>query len=235
MRRLRRNEKFIGYSKNTKYSFGMLAPSDWIYTNKVLLIGMERDDLYAISLSTGFRAWLEKFSGGNLGETLSLSISESIAKYPVPEQRVASAGIEAAAQFNRLAVEFSAAHCGGLTDVMNAIHFPDGADTTIIELRRLLSVIDAEVAAAYGWNDADVAYDFRAYDGGSSNDKWRWALSADVTVDLLGRLTALNRERFEAAASSNGEAPISMKSKRGRRSKAESSILLNDLFAGESS
>lgn len=235
MRRLRRNEKFIGYSKNTKYPVGMLAPSDWIYTNKVLLIGMERDDLYAISLSSGFRSWLEKFSGGNLGETLSLSISESIAKYPVPEHRVTPAGIEASAQFNRLTVEFSAAHDCGLTDVMNAIHSPDNADATITELRRLLSVIDAEVAAAYGWNDVDVTYDFRAYAGGSANDKWRYALSADVTASLLGRLTALNRERFEAAATSNSEASMSTKSKRGRRSKAESSISLSDLFAGESS
>lgn len=203
MRRLRRNENFIGYSKNTKYPVGMLAPSGWIYTNKVLLIGMERDDLYAISLSTGFRAWLEKFSGGNLGETLSLSISESVAKYPVSEQRVATDGVEAATQFNRLAVEFSAAHGGGLTDVMNAIHSPENANATIVELRRLLSVIDAKVAATYGWDDVEVTYDFREFDGGSANDKWRWALSADVTATLLDRLVVFNRERFKAATSAN--------------------------------
>ncbi len=204
MRRVRRREYFIGYSKNTKYSVGMLAPSSWIYTNKVLLIGMERDDLYAIALSTGFRAWLEKFSGGNLGETLSLSISESVAKYPVPEQNVATEGVEAATQFNRLAVEFSAAHGCGLTDVMNAIHSPDNADVTITELRRQLSVIDTEVAAAYGWDDMHVTYDFREFGGGPANDKWRWALSADATATLLDRLVALNRERFEAAANANG-------------------------------
>jgi hypothetical protein len=204
MRRIRGRQHFIGYSKNTKYPVGMLAPSGWIYTNKVLLIGMERDDLYAISLSTGFRAWLEKFSGGNLGETLSLSISESVAKYPTPEQSVATAGMDAATQFNRLAIEFSATHGGGLTDVMNAIHSPDNADTTIVELRRLLSVIDVEVAAAYDWNDVDVAYDFREFGGGSTNDKWRWALSPEVTSVLLNRLVALNHERFEAAAIRQG-------------------------------
>jgi len=197
MRRIRQREHFIGYSKNTKYPVGMLAPSGWIYTNKVLLIGMERHDLYAISLSTGFRAWLEKFSGGNLGETLSLSISESIVKYPVPEQSVATAGVEAATQFNHLAVEFSARHGCGLTDVMNAIHSPENADATIAELRRLLSGIDAEVAAAYGWDDVDVTYDFREFGGGSTNDKWRWALSADATSLLLEKLVAINRQRYE--------------------------------------
>ena len=148
MRRIRQRGNFIGYSKNTKYPVGMLAPSDWIYTNKVLLIGMERDDLYAISLSTGFRAWLERFSGGNLGETLSLSISESVAKYPVPSSEVSRAGIDAAKRFNDLAVAFGAAHECGLTDVMNAIHTPGEEDATIVELRQLLVVIDNEVTAA---------------------------------------------------------------------------------------
>ena len=226
MRRIRRFVHFIGYSKNTKYPVGMLAPSDWIYTNKVLLIGMERDDLYAISLSTGFRAWLEKFSGGNLGETLSLSISESVAKYPLPEQSVATAGVEAATQVNRLAVEFSAAHRCGLTDVMNAIHSPENADATIAELRRLLSVIDAEVATAYSWNDADVAYDFREFGGGSANDKWRWALSADATSALLDRLVALNRERIEAAVNASGGRRTSSRTR--RRASAENSQSLLD-------
>lgn len=233
MRRLRRNEKFIGYSKNTKYSFGMLAPSDWIYTNKVLLVGMERDDLYAISLSTGFRAWLEKFSGGNLGETLSLSISESIAKYPVPEQSVVISCVEAATQFNALAVEFSTAHGCGLTDMMNAIHSPDNVDATIAELRRLLPIIDAEVVAAYGWDDMDVTYDFREFGGGSANDKWRWALSTNATSTLLDRLVSLNRERFEVAAVSGSGTSMATRPKRGRRPKADPSTSLNDLFDGD--
>lgn len=230
MRRIRRREHFIGYSKNTKYPIGMLAPSDWIYTNKVLLIGMERDDLYAISLSTGFRAWLEKFSGGNLGETLSLSISESVAKYPVPEPSVATEGVEAATQFNRLAVEFSAAQGGGLTDVMNGIHSPDNADATIAELRRLLSVIDAGVAAAYGWNDVDATYDFREFGGGSANGQWRWALSADATTTLLERLVALNRERIKAATSANGDRRISSRTR--RRTSVQYSQPLLEIEAG---
>lgn len=230
MRRIRQRNTFIGYSKNTKYPVGMLAPSDWIYTNKVLLIGMERDDLYAISLSTGFRAWLERFSGGNLGETLSLSISESVAKYPVPNGEVSPAGIDAAKRFNDLAVAFSAAHECGLTGVMNAIHTPGEEDATIVELRQLLVAIDTEVTAAYGWDDLEIAYDFREIDGGSANDHWRWSLSEAVTADLLGRLTSLNRERFEAATSSSSGASTLTKSKRGRRPKAASFATLDGLL-----
>jgi hypothetical protein len=229
MRRIRQRETFIGYSKNTKYPVGMLAPSDWLYTNKVLLIGMERDDLYAISLSTGFRAWLERFSGGNLGETLSLSISEAVAKYPVPSGEVPQAAIDAAKRFNDLAVAFSAENECGLTDVMNAIHSPSVEDTTIVELRQLLADIDTEVVSAYGWDDLEINYDFRELGGGSGNDLWRWSLSQEANADLLERLTLLNRERFEAAASSSG-ASTATKSKRGRRPKAAPSVILDGLF-----
>ncbi|WP_419594189.1 Eco57I restriction-modification methylase domain-containing protein, partial [Thiolapillus sp.] len=50
MRRLRQRDRFIAFSKVTKYPICMLAPSDWIYTNQVVLIGVDREDLYPICL-----------------------------------------------------------------------------------------------------------------------------------------------------------------------------------------
>ena len=230
MRRIRQKPKFIAYSKVTKHPICMLADSAWIYTNQVLLVATEREDMLSICLSSFFCAWLERFCGGGLGVTLRLSISESVAKYPVPSSEVSRAGIDAAKRFNDLAVAFGAAHECGLTDVMNAIHNPSMDDTTIGELRQFLVAIDTEVAVAYGWDDLEIAYDFREIDGGSANDPWRWALSEDVTADLLGRLTALNRERFEVAASSSSGASTVTKSKRGRRPKAAPSVILDGLF-----
>lgn len=213
--RLRVKETCIAYSKHTKHPFGMIVPTNWIYINSVLLVAIQRGDEFAIALSSFFRIWLETFSSRHLSNVFRLSISESVAKYPVPERSVALVGVEAATQFNRLAVEFSATHGCGLTDVMNAIHSPNNSDATIAELRHLLSSIDAEVAVAYGWNDVDVTYDFREFDGGSANDKWRWALSAGATATLLDRLVALNRERFEAVANANGCGRASSRPHRG--------------------
>ncbi|MGV2931050.1 Eco57I restriction-modification methylase domain-containing protein [Vreelandella venusta] len=201
MRRLRLRDRFIGYSKNTKYPVGMLAPSEWIYTNKVLLVGMERDDLYAISLSTGFRTWLERFSGGSLGETLSLSISESVAKYPVPTGEVSQKGVEVANRFNDLAVTFSAKNGCGLTDVMNAINSSDVSDADVEELRHLMVTIDAEVLAAYGWDDLEIEYGFRESSESSGKYPSRWALSEELRVEILHRLIELNREYCEEKVS----------------------------------
>jgi hypothetical protein len=232
MRRLRSRETFVAFSKVTKYPICMPARSDWIYTNKVLRIEESRSDFHVICLSSLFRGWVEAFSGGKLEGRLQISITESVSKYPLPTLKVSDEGESAAAAFNKLAVQFSSENQCGLTDVMNALHAPTNADTTVVELRRLLATVDAQVVAAYDWTDIDITYDFREFAGGSVNDPWRWALSEETTVELMRRLSELNRQRFEellqAQATSPGPA------KRGRRPKAASSMSLNDLFAGDS-
>jgi hypothetical protein len=232
MRRLRSRETFVAFSKVTKYPICMPARSDWIYTNKVLLIEESRSDFHVICLSSLFRGWVEAFSGGKLEGRLQISITESVSKYPLPTLKVSDEGESAAAAFNKLAVQFSSENQCGLTDVMNALHAPTNADTTVVELRRLLATVDAQVVAAYDWTDIDITYDFREFAGGSVNDPWRWALSEEATVELMRRLSELNRQRFEellqAQATSPGPA------KRGRRPKAASSMSLNDLFPGDS-
>lgn len=231
MRRLRKHETFIAFSKVTKYPICMPAPSDWIYTNKVLLIEENRADFYAICLSCLFRGWVEVFSGGKLEGRLQISITESVVKYPLPSLEVSDEGKSAAAAFNKLAVQYSSENECGLTGVMNAVHTPTNANTTVVKLRNLLTTVDAQVATAYGWTDIDVTYDFREFAGGSVNDPWRWALSEEVSTELMRRLTELNRQRFEEFSQAQANAPCS--AKRRRKSKVASLMPLNDLLAGE--
>lgn len=90
--------------------------------------------------------------------------------------------------------------------------------------------IDIEVAQAYGWNDLDISYDYQEFNSGSVRDPWRWALSEDLTTELMRRLTELNRQRFEefSLTQKNAANPV----KRGRRSKADATVNLLDLSDG---
>jgi hypothetical protein len=194
MRRLRKKEYFVAFPKVTKYPICMLAPTNWIYTNKVFLVEYSRNDTLALCLSSLFRAWLERFSGGRLEGRLSLSISEAVGKYPLPENEVSESGILAAKRFNDLAIALSSAHFCGLTDIVNAVHTPDDKDPDILKLRELFAKVDSEVIAAYGWSDVNAAYDFRKFYGGSRNDPWRWCLTEDTIAKLLNRLSQLNHE-----------------------------------------
>ncbi|WP_203230046.1 Eco57I restriction-modification methylase domain-containing protein [Azotobacter chroococcum] len=234
MRKLREKKQFIGFAKATKYPFCMMAPSEWLYTNQVLLIEENRVDLFAICLSSFFRNWLYGFSVRSLGadtNTLRLSIREAVSTFALPNEMVSIAGRDHAAHFQDVLVAWSDENQCGLTDALNAVNTPSCNDPAVCELRQVLAAIDAEVALAYGWDDLDISYDFQEFSGGSARDSWRWALSKDVTTELMHRLTELNRQRFEELSlmPANARRPA----KRGRRSKAASSVHLDDLFAGD--
>lgn len=234
MRKLRKQEHFIAFAKVTKYPFCLMAQTEWIYTNKILLIGADRNDLFVICLSSFFRNWLYAFSVRSLGadtNTLTLSIREAVSTFALPSETVSNIGRNNAARFQDILVAWSEKNRCGLTDALNAVNTPSCNDPDICELRQIMAAIDVEVALAYGWNDLDISYDFLAFSGGSPRDPWRWALSEDLTTELMHRLTELNRQRFEdlSLTSANEASPV----KRGSRSKVASDQSVTDLFAGE--
>lgn len=233
MRRLRKQELFIAFAKVTKYPFCMMAATNWIYTNKVLLIGTDRDDLFAVCLSSFFRNWLYAFSVRSLGadtNTLTLSIREAVSTFALPNETVSNVGQNSAAQFQKVAVAWGAKNQSGLTDALNAVNTPTCDDPAVCELRQIMIAIDTEVALAYGWGDLDISYDFREFSGGSVKDPWRWALSEEIAAELMRRLTELNRQRYEELSLAGGATPSP--ARRGRRSKAGTAAKLNDLFDG---
>ncbi|EAQ96894.1 Eco57I restriction-modification methylase domain-containing protein [Congregibacter litoralis] len=216
MKRLRQRSEFVAFSKVTKHPICMLAPTEWIYTNKVLLIESSRTDLFAICLSGFFRTWLQVFSGGKLEGRLTLSITESVGKFPFPAVIASDLCIETAVQFNDLAVKFSEENDCGLTDVMNSVNDPTNSEPVINDIRKLFILLDTEVAAAYGWPDLSISYDFRIFPGGSSNDAWRWALTDDMRSIILGRLVDLNKQIYQTENGGIGVNAASMDRKEYR-------------------
>ena len=197
MRRLRKRDLALVYSKNTKHPIGMLAPTAWIYTNKVVLIGLERPDLLPICLSALFRCWAETYSGARFGTRLQLSIRETISTFPLPQDYVSAQGVVSASRFNELVVSWSRSKRGGLTEAMNAFHRPDGDDPMIAEMREHVERVDAEVLEAYGWAHLSSEYDFREHRDLPANDRWRYNIAESARRELIQHLLELNRERYQ--------------------------------------
>ncbi len=198
MRKARQNEYSIVYSKNTKYPIGILGPSDWIYTNKVLVLHQDRQDLYAICLSSMFQDWLRRFSGGNLsnlGATVTLSINESVAKFPLPASTVDEASCALAVEFNDQLLAFCRSRDCGLTDTMNQVHDRSCSDPIIARLRVILEEIDKAVVSAYGWDPHQLGFDFRDMQGGGDVTLCRWSIPQPSALVLFQKLLKLNKQR----------------------------------------
>ena len=200
LRRLRRHSHFIAISKNTTYPFGVLADPNWIYTNKVVLIGLERGDEAALCLSSFFRNWLTTYSGGRLRGWLTISISQSIGRFPLPQNKVANDAVALSSEFDAALKEWTRETGKGVTDAISSLHTETNSDAPIVLMRELLPKIDTAVAQSYGWTDLDLSYAFRASDDTTTNVSTKFEIGDDVAVQIMQRLVSLNRAQSEPPA-----------------------------------
>jgi len=57
--------------------------------------------------------------------------------------------------------------------------------------------MDRAVSSAYGWDDLDLSHDFHELPFLPENDRVRFTISEPVRVEVLRRLSELNRQRYE--------------------------------------
>lgn len=190
--KLRENEDCIVFSKITKYPVCMLASSKWLFTNKVLVIGIERPDTFPICLSSLFQIWLETFSGGKMGEGLTLSIKEAVSKFPLSNVVADEEAMLCGSYFNKALIEYAKQHNVGLTETHNSMNSRNNQDDLIHKLRSLFVKIDLMIISSYGWTDINLNHDFHETMLGT-----RFTISEEARREVLQRLLKLNHERYE--------------------------------------
>ncbi|MFE9084626.1 Eco57I restriction-modification methylase domain-containing protein [Brevundimonas sp. NPDC003935] len=200
MRQLRARPQFIAFAKAAKYPICVLAPTEWIYTNKVVLVEEANKNVHPICLSSMFQIWLRNYSVRSLGgdnNTLTLSVSEALATFPFPKGHVPEDAIAAARDFQDTLVSWSRRNSAGMTDAMNAVHSSASGDTEIVAMRDLLERIDAGVADAYGWSGLDLAHGFQDDTDDKNANSSHHGLDEQTRDLVLAKLIELNRQRYQ--------------------------------------
>lgn len=85
----------------------------------------------------------------------------------------------------------------GLTKLYNRFHTDTERDPRIEDLRVLQREMDAAVARSYGWDDLDLEHGFHEVSYLPENDRVRFTISEAARVEVLRRLSELNRQRYE--------------------------------------
>jgi hypothetical protein len=85
----------------------------------------------------------------------------------------------------------------GLTKLYNRIKNPKDNDPCIAELRELHREIDHTVANSYGWHDIDLDHGFHEVSYLPENDRVRFTISESARIELIQRLSELNRRRSD--------------------------------------
>jgi len=96
----------------------------------------------------------------------------------------------------------------GLTKLYNRFHTDTERDPRIERLRALQREMDAAVVHAYGWEDLDLGHGFHEVPYLPENDRVRFTISEAARVEVLRRLSELNRQRYgeEVAQGLHGKA-----------------------------
>ena len=179
-------------SKHLPFTF---LPVGWVYSKELVVIPSDKAKDFAVLQSNIHGAWARYFSG-TLKSDLSYSISDGLRTFPMPF--VDDSHLEECGENywgTRQAVMESLGV--GLTDIYNRIHDAKNSEREIDDLRILHKQIDVAVAHAFGWDDIPLEHGFHEVPYSAENDRFRFTISESARLEVLRRLSQLNRQRYE--------------------------------------
>lgn len=86
----------------------------------------------------------------------------------------------------------------GLTDFYNLFHDPKMRGNALDSLRSIYTKLDSFISSAYGWSDLELGHGFHSVPYLPENDRIRYTIDEPARLELLRRLSRLNRERWQA-------------------------------------
>lgn len=202
-------------SRVSKYLNFSAIPIDYVFSNNLYVLTIDRWDIFGVVQSTLHEVWARKYSG-SLEQRLcySPSICFDTFTFPTALWRTPDTGIaEIGEHFHMHRKELMQSLWLGLTKIYNLFHARDlspemvakeskkdmatstsGFDA-LIELRRFHVKLDNSVRDAYGWQDLELEHDFHEVETLPENDRVRYTISPAARREVLKRLFSENHAR----------------------------------------
>ena len=212
-------EKVLVCARVSKTGAFVFVDNDSVFSDQVIIIATDRYEEFSLMQSSIHVAYAWKHSS-HLKSDMRYTPTDVFETYPFPLDGDHSDLGRLGEKYHSLRAEFMHGKGIGLTKLYNHFHDPDEDNPHIRELRGLHRQIDEAVAEAYGWGDLDLEHEFHEVDYLPENDRVRFTISEPARIEVLCRLAALNRERFNAKQASThrskSEASLSRSVERSR-------------------
>ncbi len=210
--RIRKNEHVFVLTRHTKHLALARVSTRQVFQESLCILDLPNWTAFAAIQSTLHYAWAKRGSS-TLGEGLRYTPSDYFDTFPFLHLRsdeLERIGERYYVHRRKTMLEFEE----GFTDIYNRFHSPEDSDERIAELRELHCRMDEAVAAAYGWDDLKLDHDFHQVGYLPANDRIRFTISEQARIEVLRRLSLLNRERYNEE---NPKTPSTKKSKTAKR------------------
>jgi hypothetical protein len=194
--RPRRVSAITSVSKTLAFSF---VDSDIVFSNATVVFSLGRGRDFALLQSSvhSVFAWQH---ASRLKSDLRYSPTDAFEPFVFPDQFGDSKNDsldDMGDRFHQTRIEIMKADRIGLTKLYNLFHKETERDPRIDELRRLHREMDIAIARVYGWDDLDLEHGFHEVPYLPENDRVRFTISETARIEVLRRLSELNRQRYE--------------------------------------
>ncbi|BCB28222.1 hypothetical protein SKTS_31080 [Sulfurimicrobium lacus] len=180
-------------SKTAAFAF---LPGNYVYSAQLVVFPSDDAAMLAILQSNVHLAFAWTMSS-KMKSDLRYSTTDCVETFPFPMEN-SLRDLRPVGESYSLARESITREAGvGLTKLYNRFHTDTERDPRIEGLRALQREMDATVAHAYGWDDLDLDHGFHEVPYLPENDRVRFTISEIARVEVLRRLSELNRRRYE--------------------------------------
>jgi hypothetical protein len=216
-------EQVFCLSRVTKFVVPAIVPANQIWSDRLVVFASALPELFGLLLSQIHEVWVRK-NASTFETRLTYTPSDAFETLPFPNEwpeglrKITESVVDLRRSIGKnLGI--------GLTDLYNQFHKSIEQEPRIKELRKLHNEIDYAVARAYGWDDLDLNHDFYEVPYLPENDRIRYTIAESARLEVLRRLSELNRQRHaeEVAAGLHGKSPTKTKSARSAKGKAPNS------------
>lgn len=178
----------------SKYLSFTFLPNGYVFDQKVIVFCFENNTQFTILQSNLHGEWVWRYSSTMRNAGISYSPTDVFHTFPFPnpEPGTLNPELETIGEtYHEHRRQIMLARQEGLTDTYNRFHNPEETAADIIKLRELHVQMDQAVAAAYGWQDLALEHGFHPTTQGL-----RYTISESARREVLGRLLALNHQRY---------------------------------------
>ena len=187
-------ERFLATCEVTKHlSFSFVRPG-WVISSNVDVIALQGYEHFSVLQSCIHDAWARRWSS-RLETRLKYSNGNAFETFPFPHDISSLADL--GASYLTARDELMRLNGEGLTKTYNRFHDPQEDDSLAESLRKARREIDRALADAYGWADLDLGHGFHEVSYLPENDRVRFTISEPARIEVLRRLSELNRQRYE--------------------------------------
>ena len=189
-------KEVLALTLHTKTLMPCRVPTGQVMSHALAIFATDSCAQQAV-LSSSFHQYWAITYGSTLGIGTRYTPSDVFETFPRPEPTSALEAIGRTLDAERR--EIMLRRDLGLTRLYNLVNDPGleaGADPDVDRMRDIHVELDAAVAAAYGWDDLDLAHGFHTY-----RQMTRWTVAPVTRVEILDRLLEENHRRAAESAS----------------------------------